>query len=37
MPDLDRLAADLSAAIAELAAAAGVTKPRRPRTTPAPA
>jgi hypothetical protein len=34
MPDLDRLADDLTAAIAELAAAAGVAKakPRRRRT-----
>jgi diacylglycerol O-acyltransferase / wax synthase len=37
MPDLDRLAADVSAATAELAAAAGVTEPGRRRTTPAPA
>jgi diacylglycerol O-acyltransferase / wax synthase len=39
MPDLDRLAADVSAATAELAAAAGVAKKpgRRRRTTPAPA
>jgi diacylglycerol O-acyltransferase / wax synthase len=31
MPDLDRLASDLTAAIAELAAAAGVAAPRRRR------